>query len=175
MIQASWGPMSFEISENRIASLNGFSFAKELELETGTDKEGSSATNNKGVKASTFSLTYKASVMVGSDVLEEYKKWSDLVGQYAPFYLSEKKFGVDQYQLIKVGLSDCTLDNHGRIIVGTIEVGFSEYNHQEAELKPVPAASLVKEAEGLQHDESLESAAMITASADIKDAYAGGL
>ena len=134
-IMAKWGPKSWEISSQKVAALNGVSATVELDTENSDDKAGSPATKTKALKLQKFTFDFDLAAVTGSDVRAEFESWSALVGQYAPFYLSGQRFGPDNVQLTSVDLSNTTLDNYGRILMGRITINLTEYAEEASSKK----------------------------------------
>ena len=140
-IMAKWGPKSWEISSQKVAALNGVSATVELDTENSDDKAGSPATKTKALKLQKFTFDFDLAAITGSDVRAEYESWVALVGQYAPFYLADQRFGPDNLQLTSVGLSNTTLDNFGRILMGRITINLTEYAEEASSKKASSASS----------------------------------
>lgn len=140
-IMASWGPKAWEISSQKVAALNGVSATVELDTENSDDKAGSPATKTKALKLQKFTFDFDLASVTGSDVRDEYESWTTLVGQYAPFYLGGQRFGPENMQLTSVDLSNTTLDNFGRILMGRITIGLTEYAEEASSKKPTSASS----------------------------------
>lgn len=140
-IMAKWGPKSWEISSQKVAALNGVSATVELDTENSDDKAGSPATKTKALKLQKFTFDFDLAAVTGSDVRAEFESWSALVGQYAPFYLSGQRFGPDNVQLTSVDLSNTTLDNYGRILMGRITINLTEYAEEASSKKASSASS----------------------------------
>lgn len=139
-VMASWNGKTWGVSSQRIAALNGVSSSVELDTENTDDKAGSPATKTKALKLQSMSIDFVLASAVGSDVRSEYEAWTEMVGQYAPFYLAGRRFGPANLQLTGVSLSDTTLDNLGRILKGKITINLTEYA-EEASSKKASAGS----------------------------------
>lgn len=140
-IMAKWGPKSWEVSSQKIAALNGISASLELDTENTDDKAGSPATKTKALKLQKFSFDFDLATVAGCDVRSEYESWEALVGQYAPFYLAGRRFGPENVQLTGVSLSNTTIDNFGRILMGRITVTLTEYAEEASSRKATAASS----------------------------------
>lgn len=137
---ASWNGKTWGVSSQKIAALNGVSASVELDTENSDDKAGSPATKTKALKLQSMSFDFNLATAVGCDVRDEYESWVALIGQYAPFYLGGTRFGPANLQLTGVSLSDTTLDNLGRILMGKITINLTEYA-EEASSKKATAGS----------------------------------
>ena len=139
-VMAQWSGKSWEVSSRRVAALNGISASVELDTENSDDKAGSPATKTKALKLQTMSFDFDLATVAGCDVRGEYESWTALVGQYAPFILSGRRFGPANFQLTGVSLGDTTLDDFGRILEGKISLTLTEYA-EEASSKKAAGAS----------------------------------
>lgn len=139
-VMAQWSGKSWEVSSRRVAALNGISASVELDTENSDDKAGSPATKTKALKLQTMSFDFDLATIAGCDVRGEYESWTALVGQYAPFILSGRRFGPPNFQLTGVSLGDTTLDDFGRILKGKISITLTEYA-EEASSKKAAGAS----------------------------------
>lgn len=174
VVMASWLDKEFSISQSAIKALGSITLEKELETETNDDKEGSSPTKTSTYKLQQFSVDFKVTGYAGVDVREEFESWCDLVGQYGPFYLGIKRWGPDNVQLLKVSLSETTLNDWGDILVGKITCDFQEFAPEASKDKETPLTSgkNVKTAVVNLDDTEVESAVDIGASAEDKEKMA---
>lgn len=134
-IMASWNGKTWEVSNNRIAALNGISASVELDTENSDDKAGSPATQTKALKLQTMTFDFDLAATVGCNVRDEYESWTELIGQYAPFYLAGKRFGPANLLLTGVSLGDTVLDNLGKILMGKITITLTEYAEEASSKK----------------------------------------
>lgn len=132
---ASWNGKTWGVSSSRIAALNGISASVELDTENNDDKAGSPATMTKALKQQSFDFDFDLATVVGCDVRSEYESWTELVGEYAPFYLAGRRFGPSNLQLTAVSLSETTLDDFGRILMGKISITLKEYAEEASSKK----------------------------------------
>ena len=139
-VMAKWGEKVWEVSSQRIAALDGISASVELDTENSDDKAGSPSTKTKALKLQTMNFDFNLASVAGCDVRSEYESWTALIGQYAPFFLADRRFGPANFQLIGVGLGDTVLDDFGRILKGTISVSFTEYSPEASSKKAASTA-----------------------------------
>lgn len=138
---AKWGGKTWEVSSRKIAALNGISASVELDTENSDDKAGSPATKTKALKLQSFSFDFDVAMVAGTDVRSEYESWTELVGNYAPFYLAGRRFGPPKLQLTAVKLSDTTIDDFGRILKGKISITLTEYAEEASSKKATSSSS----------------------------------
>ena len=175
-IMAKWGGKTWEVSSRKIAALNGISAGVELDTENSDDKAGSPATKTKALKLQSLSFDFDVAMVAGTDVRGEYESWTELVGNYAPFYLAGRRFGPPKLQLTAVKLSDTTIDDFGRILKGKISITLTEYAEEASSKKATSSASSssgTKKAAGVATYKELgisSSAASIGASSSDKAA-----
>lgn len=139
-IMAKWGSKTWEVSSQKIAALETVSASVELDTENSDDKAGSPATKTKALKLQTMNFDFNLASAAGCDVRNEYESWTSLIGQYAPFFLADRRFGPANLQLTGVSLNDAILDDFGRILKGKISITLTEYS-QEASSKKAAGAS----------------------------------
>lgn len=125
-IMAKWLSKNWEVSRKKIAVLSGLSASRKLKTDTNNDKAGSSPTNVRGFELQTFSFDFTLGDVAGSDPRAEWESWESLVGQSAPFFLADKRFGPERMQLTEVSIGDMVLDDFGRIRQAKFSVSFSE-------------------------------------------------
>lgn len=167
---ASWGSKTWEISPQRIAVINNISAKVELDTANNDDKEGSPATQTRALKLQSFNFDFDLAAVAGSDVRGEYESWTELIGQYAPFYLGGSRFGPKQMQLTSVELMNGVVDGRGRILSGKIAIVLTEYA-EEASGKKASTASSGSGTPGISDPgNSVTSAVQIGASSTAKAA-----
>lgn len=148
-IMAQWLNKRWEVSDNKIMALNGVSASVKLKIENNDDKAGSPATIVKALELQNFTFDFDISIVSGTDVRSEYESWTNLIGEYAPFYLAGQLFGSDNIILTEVSLSDTIIDNFGRILKGKITVSFVEFAEEAANKKPTPTEKSSKYPPGI--------------------------
>lgn len=126
-IQASWGEMTWEISDKRVAALGTISTAAEVKRASDSTEGQSKIT---GMELEQLSISYVTTFEAGGNPRKEYKKWESLIGRYAPLRIGGRRFGPRNFQLRSAELSDGLLDNMGRIHRANINLHFVEYVDQ---------------------------------------------
>lgn len=172
VIMAEWNGMQWTVNPNQIKHLGDVSASLELETETNDDKEGSAPTKTMNLKDQEFEFDYLVTGYAGVDVRDEYEAWTELVGQYAPFFLAGRRFGPSNVQLTKVALSEGQINDFGEIFAGKITVSFKEYAPEASKDKETAKTSTSKSGTvALQTaKKTTTSAASVTASAADKAA-----
>lgn len=172
VIMAEWNGMEWTVNPTLVKHLGDVSASLELETETNDDKEGSAPTKTMNLKDQEFEFDYMVTGYAGVDVRDEYEAWTDLVGQYAPFYLAGRRFGPANVQLTKVALSEGQINDFGELFAGKISVSFTEYAPEAAKDKETANTSSSKSSTAALQTakSSATSAANVTASAADKAA-----
>lgn len=140
-VMAQWNSKTWEVSSRRISALKGITASVKLQTENNDDKEGSPATNTKALELQSFSFDFDLAMVTGSDVRAEYEAWTELVGQFAPFWLAGRRFGPPNLQLTEVKLGNTLLDDFGRILKGTIGITLTEYAAEASSQKATAAST----------------------------------
>lgn len=135
-VMAKWGGKVWEVSNQRIAALDGISASVELDTGNSDSKSGSS-TKTKSLKLQTLNFDFDLAYVTGCDVRSEYESWAALIGQCAPFYLAGQRFGPQNLQLTSVSLSDTILNDIGQILKGRISITLTEYASGSSSQKTV--------------------------------------
>lgn len=128
-IQASWGEMTWEISDKRVAALGTISTAAEVKRASDSTEGKSKIT---GMELEQLSISYVSTFEAGGNPRKEYKQWESLIGRYAPLRIGGRRFGPKKFQLRSSEISDGLLDNMGRIRRATINLHFVEYVDQSS-------------------------------------------
>lgn len=172
VVMASWNGMEWSVNPNQVKHLGDVAASLELETETNDDKEGSAPTKTMNLKDQEFEFDYSVTGYAGVDVRDEYDAWTELVGQYAPFYLAGRRFGPANVQLTKVALSEGQINDFGEIFAGKISVSFKEYAPEASKDKETAKTTSSKSGTAALQTakSSTTSAAKVTASAADKAA-----
>lgn len=166
VVMASWNGMEWSVNSSQIKHLGDVSASYELEEETNDDKEGSAPTKTTTLKPQEFEFDFFVTGYAGVDVRDEYETWTSLVGQYAPFYLGDRRFGPGNVQLMKVSLSDGQINDFGEMFAGKIGLSFKEYAPEASKDKETAkTTSSAGGAAGLQNAKATTTSAVnVTAS-----------
>lgn len=143
-VMAKWRDKTWEVSSKRVAALNGVSDSVKLNTENTDDKAGSPSTNTKAFELRSMTLDFKLASVAGCDVRAEYDSWTALVGYSGAFTLGGKRFGAAKYKLTEVSLSDTTLSNSGKILMGKITVTLVEDAPEASSKKSTKSSSKSK-------------------------------
>ena len=124
-VMAEWNVKKWEVSTEKITSIQDLSFAYEQKSDSNQSAEGSPPTNARGLEP--FSLTFSCVLHANAGVCieSEIESWKSLVTKTAPFFLGGKQLGpVLGLQRISVG--SVTLDDYGRMRVATLSFTLKE-------------------------------------------------
>lgn len=142
-IIAEWGPKIWEVSANKVLTLNGLGFSYTQIADNNTSTEDKQPTNQRGTEL--FPLTFSTTLHSGTgvDIRAEIKSWEALVTKVNYFYLGGELLG-PMLQLRKVSVSDVKLDDLGRMRLATISFEFKEYEASTTSVKVDTSALEVK-------------------------------
>jgi hypothetical protein len=128
LIIATFGSKVFEVSNNRINTINDLSLSYGLEVENQDQDGNKPSTYIKGYKLMEFSFKVKLdSIFV--DVNKELADWQFICNQKIPYYfiLGGNSLSVNKFLLVDVGVSDTVIDGFGTIIKCSIDLKLQEY------------------------------------------------
>lgn len=123
-IQATYLGKLWEISSNRVAGIGGLKTAVEV-------KRVSDSANGKskitGFELQTLDIEYLTTFEAGGDPRKEFEDWQDLVGNYGPLQIANRRFGPSNFQLRSVAMNNALIDQRGRIRRANISLTLVEY------------------------------------------------
>ena len=135
MVQAKWGSMRWEITDDVFKTLTSISTSQSVKKQTNNDNEGSSATSNQGLELQKVTITFTVLKGLGVDPYIESEIWRSHLAESNPIYLGNQRFGALNMQLQSVGLSNVELDNAGNKHKGDISLSFEENAEEASEAK----------------------------------------
>lgn len=135
MVQAKWGDMRWEVTDNVLKTLSTLSTSQSVKKQTNNDNEGSSATSTQGLELQTVPLIFTVVRGLGVDPYEEYTKWQSRLTKVNPLYVGTRRFGSLHMQLDSVGIAAIELDNAGNILTAEISLNFTESAEEASEAK----------------------------------------
>ena len=135
MIQAKWGDMRWEITDNVFKTISTISTSQSVKKQTNNDNEGSSATSTQGLELQTVPLIFNVVRGLGVDPYEEFKKWQSRLTKVNALYVGNKRFGSLHMQLDSVGFNPSAIDNAGNILAAEISLNFTESAEEASESK----------------------------------------
>lgn len=160
---ASWGIKKFEINPQKIYPFSDFSTAFKLKTDANADTSGTSPTNTRGRELEQITCSTRLLASAGVLVRNEFGSWRKLVGEAHPLIIGGASFGVGNFQLESVSISETELDMNGNFIAATLSFTFTEYIPANAAATAKATATSNSGAGA-----SKEQAMSVTASADDK-------
>ena len=127
-IMAYWGPMSFEVSTNRIAVLQNLTTSLTLKEDSENDTSGTEPTNTRGreLRPMSFDITYHAAA--GNNPRAMISAWESLLGYSYPLVIGGQRFGEGKMKLKNVSTKDIQLTNSGGFIQAAVSISLEEYS-----------------------------------------------
>lgn len=127
-IMAYWGPMSFEVSNNRIAVLQNLTTSLTLKEDSENDTSGTEPTNTRGrdLRPMSFEILYHAGA--GNNPRAMIAAWESLLGRSYPLVIGGQRFGEGKMKLKNVSTKDIQLTNSGGFIQAAVSISLEEYS-----------------------------------------------
>lgn len=119
------GTKTWQVSTNYIMDFDDFSTGYELNAESNESVEGSTQTNQRGMKKKALSFSSNLNVALGIDVRKEFESWEKWIGQTGILKIGGKKFGPN-WMLTSVKPSDVKIDDSGRFRSMKLTYSFEE-------------------------------------------------
>lgn len=107
------GTKTWQVSSSYIMDFDSFSTSYELNAEDNKSVEGSTKSNQRGLKKQTLSFSSNLIDALGIDVRKEFESWKSWIGQVGILKIGGKKFGPN-FLLTSVKPSDVQIDDSGR-------------------------------------------------------------
>ena len=127
-IMAYWGPMTFEVSTNRIAVLQNLTTSLTLKEDSENDTSGTEPTNTRGrdLRPMSFEILYHAGA--GNNPRAMIAAWESLLGHSYPLVIGGQRFGEGKMKLKNVSTKDIQLTNSGGFIQAAVSISLEEYS-----------------------------------------------
>lgn len=119
------GTKTWQVSPKYIMDFDGFSTSYELNAESNESVEGSTKTNQRGLKKKSLSFSSNLNVALGIDVRKEFESWEKWIGLTGILKIGGKKFGPN-WMLTSVKPSDVKIDDSGRFRSMKLTYSFEE-------------------------------------------------
>lgn len=125
---ASWGPMIFTVSANKVIALQDFTTSMNLKEDSENDTSGTPPTNTRGrdLIPMTFSETCVAAA--GVNPLQRYSMWGSLLGQTYPLIIGGQQIGPARMKLKNVSMTDVVLSAKGDFLKASIAITLEEWS-----------------------------------------------
>lgn len=126
---ASWGPMGFIVSPQKIISLEKFTTSVTLKEDSENDTSGTPPTNTRGRELIPMSFSETCHASAGVDPLARYSLWSSLIGKSYPLLIGGRRIGPSRMKLKNVSMSDTDFTVSGDFIKATISITLEEWSN----------------------------------------------
>lgn len=127
---ASWGPMGFLVSPQKIIALENFTTSVTLKEDSENDTSGTPPTNTRGRQLIPMSFSETCHASAGVDPLARYSLWSSLIGNAYPLLIGGKRIGPARMKLKNVAMSDTAFTVSGDFIQATISITLEEWSEE---------------------------------------------
>ena len=125
---ASWGPMGFVVSPQKIITLEKFTTSMTLKEDSENDTSGTEPTNTRGRELVPMAFSETCVAAAGIDPLQRYNLWCALLGEAYPLMIGANRIGPARMKLKNVSMSDVTLSAKGDIIRATLSISLEEWS-----------------------------------------------
>ena len=132
-----WGPMSIEVSPERIVPLHKLSTGYARKAETNEDTSGTPATNTRGMELQEIHFETSYIAAAGVNPRDALVQWRSLFGQEHYLYIGGQVLGAGPMALDKVDVSDIKLSPTGQFMQLDLAITLMESSAQDV---PPPAA-----------------------------------
>lgn len=123
---ASWGPMGFIVSPQKIITLEKFTTSMTLKEDSENDTSGTEPTNTRGRNLIPMAFTETCVAAAGVDPLTRYSMWGALLGHAYPLIIGGKRIGPARMKLKNVSMSDTKFSSSGAMIMATLSISLEE-------------------------------------------------
>jgi hypothetical protein len=126
---ASFKGKVFQVSANKIYTLNGLSWSGSLDTEAQEKLGDKPSTYIKGSNLTTMSFEIPLRVDFGHNVRSEIESWESIKEQRSPdiFILGQKPIGKNKWLLKTVTVENMEIDGSGNILKASLKLEFEEY------------------------------------------------
>lgn len=125
-IQAQFNKIKWEISDNKIMTINSLNYSFGVKTESKKGAGGNDKIVVKGYKKDSLSVSYTVNKMSGVNPEQEHSKACELIGTKDTFILGGKRFGPLKTMLMKVKPSNHVFAPDGSVISMDITLTFGE-------------------------------------------------
>ena len=141
MIIGQWGAKTFEVSEDKLFSPEGFASDLALASDEQRDDGGKPATNVKGADLEKINFSIQVGRDYGTDARNEKEDWHKLLaeGTAYPLILDGIPWSQGDFQLKKVGISELVTNGQGTPLRMVLALEFQEWQEQAAAQKKTSA------------------------------------
>ena len=134
-IMAKWGPMTFEITPQKITSLTGFKTSFKLKTDANNDTSGTPPTNTRGRELETVQFNVKYVQAAGVTPRSQIGTWRSLIGKVYVLYIGGKAWGAANFQLEAVDLTNVVWDGKGNMLEVEATITLTEYEKSTGKKK----------------------------------------
>lgn len=129
MTIAVFGSKSFEVSANKIYTMDDLDYSSALNTEKQDSSNGKPSTYNKGPALNSLTFKIVLDVSLGINPRSEIEEWEAIkdAGIAYQFILGGRPIGKYKWLLVDVQASNFTIDNTGIITAAKLSLKFDEY------------------------------------------------
>lgn len=126
---AAFQGKTFQVSQDRILTINGLEWGGSLDTEAQDKVQDKPSTYIKGLGLSTLSFEVPLRADFGTSVRSEIEEWESIRDAAKPdiFMLGSSPVGRNKWLLKSVNVSDTLLDGEGYLLKATMKLDFEEY------------------------------------------------
>lgn len=146
---AQWQGKTWEVSQRKLAAIEGFTTTYRLNTETNEDAEGYPPTNVRRMELQTLAMETFVSMSTGTGVAQEIASWEALIGASGPLLIGGMRFGPERFRLTDLSVNDVIIDDMGRMAAARLSFSFTEDADEPYKGKPVVPASSGSTAPGV--------------------------
>lgn len=139
-VMAKWGPMTFEVTPQKITPLTGFKTAFKLKSDANNDTSGTPPTNTRGRELESVQFTVKYAQAAGTTPRSQMGTWRSLIGKVYVLYIGGKAWGAANFQLEAAELTNVVWDSNGNMLEAEVAITLTEYT-KSASKETTTAAS----------------------------------
>lgn len=146
---ASWGPMGFIVSPQKIITLEKFTTSMTLKEDSENDTSGTEPVNTRGRNLIPMAFSETCVAAAGVEPLQRYNTWGALLGKAYPLMIGTNRIGPPRMKLKSVSMSDVITSVSGAIIQATLSITLEEWSEGKtsALLKEEQAEEVTEEGE----------------------------
>jgi hypothetical protein len=123
---------NFQVSSNRVYTLNGLTWGGEIQSEAQEKLNSKPSTYIKGIGLNNMSFEVPLKLNIGVNPKKEIEDWEAIRDslQSSIFILGSKPLGANKWLLKSVNVSNTIIDNKGTLIEATLKLEFEEFVRQ---------------------------------------------
>jgi hypothetical protein len=129
MTIATFQNKSFQVSTNRVYTLNNLTWSGEIQSEEQEKINSKPSTYIKGIGLDSMSFEISLKAILGIDVRKEIEEWEAIKLNLQPsiFMLGTKPLGTNKWLLKSTNVSNAIANNNGVLLDALLKLEFSEF------------------------------------------------